>query len=306
MEERDSKTDKQDVAAKLDGPDAMEQKIITLAQSKPKGISDKDLTVIMPDLQPIQRAHIINNLLSKGYFDLFKQGGSLFYRLKDPKKLAKGADNEEKIIYKIIQESGNEGISAYQIKLQSNLMQTQLGKILKNLEAKDFVKVVTTKTKKKMYMLYDTVPDESLTGGTFYQGSDFEKEFADVLNQQCYQFLKQKTEKANGCEMGPIAARNMTYASSKEVWKYISDLGISTVELTISNIEMILNTLIYDGKIEQIFSGDGNNLYRTIQPLVSSTGLMRTTCGLCPVRIQCSDKGLITPIKCQYIQEWLE
>jgi len=60
-------------------------RIITLAQSKPKGISDKDLTVIMPDLQPIQRAHIINNLLSKGYFDLFKQGGSLFYRLKDPK-----------------------------------------------------------------------------------------------------------------------------------------------------------------------------------------------------------------------------
>jgi len=163
----------------------------------------------------------------------------LFYRLKDPKKLAKGADNEEKIIYKIIQESGNEGISAYQIKLQSNLMQTQLGKILKNLETKDFVKVVTTKTKKKMYMLYDMVPDESLTGGTFYQGSDFEKEFADVLNQQCYQFLKQKTEKANGCEMGPIAARNMTYASSKEVWKYISDLGISTV--IIFNISRILS-----------------------------------------------------------------
>jgi DNA-directed RNA polymerase III subunit RPC6 len=50
-------------------------------------------------------------------------------------------------------------------------------------------------------------------------------------------------------------------------------------------MEMILNTLVYDGKIERILSGDGNNLYRTIQPLVKSTGLIKTTCGLCPVRI---------------------
>jgi len=39
-------------------------RIITLAQNRPKGISDKDLAVEMPDLQPIQRAHIIN----KGIF----------------------------------------------------------------------------------------------------------------------------------------------------------------------------------------------------------------------------------------------
>jgi len=206
-------------------------RIITLAQNRPKGISDKDLAVEMPDLQPIQRAHIINNLLSKGYFDLFKQGGSLFYRLKDPKKLAKGADNEEKIVYKIIEESGNKGIWIRDIKLKSNLMDARLGKILKSLETKKFVKVVTSikANKRKVYMLYDMIPDESLTGGAWYQGQHFEKEFVDVLNQQCYQFLKQKKEKVNGCEMGPIAARNMTYASSKEVWKYISDLGISTV-----------------------------------------------------------------------------
>jgi len=110
-------------------------------------------------------------------------------------------------------------------------MDARLGKILKSLETKKFVKVVTSikANKRKVYMLYDMIPDESLTGGAWYQGQHFEKEFVDVLNQQCYQFLKQKRDKVNGCEMGPIAARNMTYASSKEVWKYISDLGISTV-----------------------------------------------------------------------------
>lgn len=47
---------------------------------------------------------------------------------------------------------------------------------------------------------------------------------------------------------------------------------------------MILNTLVYDGKVEKILAGDGNNLYRAIQPLLVSPGLIRSPCGLCPVR----------------------
>lgn len=49
-------------------------------------------------------------------------------------------------------------------------------------------------------------------------------------------------------------------------------------------MEMILNTLVYDGKVERILAGDGSNLYRAIQPLVTSPGLIRTPCGMCPVR----------------------
>jgi len=202
-----------------------------IVQNRPKGISDKDLAAEMPDLQPIQRAEIINNLLSKGYFDLLKQGESLFYRLKDPKKVAKGADNEEKIVYKIIEESGNKGIWIRDIKLKSNLMDAQLGKILKSLETKKFVKVVKSikANKRKVYMLYDIIPDESLTGGAFYQGNDFDKKFTDVIREQCYKFLEQKSEKANDSKMGPMAIWNMSYTSSREVWKYISDLKISKV-----------------------------------------------------------------------------
>lgn len=62
------------------------------------------------------------------------------------------------------------------------------------------------------------------------------------------------------------------------------------VKLSINDIEMILNTLIYDGKIEKISSGDNKNLYRSIQPLVNLPGLMRNPCGLCPVRyIMCTN-----------------
>ncbi|TGZ38554.1 DNA-directed RNA polymerase III subunit RPC6 [Temnothorax curvispinosus] len=295
-------------STKHDGPETIEQKIIALARERPKGISDKDLATEIPDLQPVQRAQIINKLLSQGYFDLFKQGGLLFYRLKDPTKLAKCADNEEKIVYRIIEEAGNKGIWTRDIRFKSNLMHTQLQKILKSLETKKFIKVVkpVAASKKKVYMLYNLEPDESVTGGAWYQDQDFETEFVDVLNQQCYRFLEQKREKMKSCNAGPIAARNTTFASSKEVWKFISDLGISKVKLSVTNMEMILNTLVYDGKVEQILAGDGSNLYRAIQPLLNSPGLIRTPCGLCPVRRQCRDEGPVTPIKCQYIREWLE
>ncbi|XP_043254838.1 DNA-directed RNA polymerase III subunit RPC6 isoform X2 [Colletes gigas] len=256
--------------------DTLEQKIIALAQVRPKGISDKDLMVEMPDLQPAQRAQIINKLLTQGHFDLFKQGGSLLYRLKDPSKakIAKGADNEEKIVYTIIEEAGNKGIWIRDIRFKSNLMPTQLNKILKSLETKKFIKAVKSvaASKKKVYMLYNLEPDTSVTGGAWYQDQDFEAEFVDVLNQQCYRFLEKKREQMNSCKGGPIAARNVTFASSKEV------------KLSVEDLEMILDTLVYDGKVERTLSGDGSNLYRAVEPLLNSPGLIKSACGVCPVR----------------------
>lgn len=209
-------------------------RIIALAQARPnKGISDKDLAIEIPDLRPDQRAQIINKLLKQECFELYnnKQTGVLSYRLRDPTKIVKGADNEEKVVYKIIEEAGNKGIWTRDIRFKSNLMHTQLKKILKSLETKKFIKVVKSvaASKKKVYMLYNLEPDESITGGAWYQDQDFETEFVDVLNQQCYRFLEQKKEKTKNCNIGPIAARNMTFASSKDVWKFISDLGISKV-----------------------------------------------------------------------------
>ncbi|KAK2588532.1 hypothetical protein KPH14_006311 [Odynerus spinipes] len=310
MENKTSTSEEQEAGTSNNGLDTIEQKIIALAQTRPKGISDKDLVSEIPSLQPAQRAQIINKLLSQGYFDLYKHGGSLLYRLKDPSKtkIAKGADNEEKIVYSIIEEAGNKGIWIRDIRFKSNLMPIQLNKILKSLETKKFIKAVKSvaASKKKVYMLYNLEPDRSVTGGAWYQDQDFEAEFVDILNQQCFRFLEQKREEANKWDGGPIDARNIALASSKEVWKFISDLGISKVKLSVEDLEMILNTLVYDGKVEKTISSDGNKLYRSIQPLLTSPGLVKVPCGVCRVRKNCCDIGDVTPTKCQYITKWLD
>ena len=59
------------------------------------------------------------------------------------------------------------------------------------------------------------------------------------------------------------------------------------------DIETILNTLIYDGKVEltviaakegTVGSVDGQmKLYRGVNAVLLPTGMVRTPCGLCPV-----------------------
>lgn len=41
-------------------------------------------------------------------------------------------------------------------------------------------------------MLYNVQPDRSVTGGAWYSDQDFESEFVEVLNQQCFKFLQTK------------------------------------------------------------------------------------------------------------------
>jgi hypothetical protein len=65
------------------------------------------------------------------------------------------------------------------------------------------------------------------------------------------------------------------------------------VDLSMEDIETILNTLIYDGKVEMtiiaakegtVGSVDGQmKLYRGVNPIIQPTGLVKTPCGLCPV-----------------------
>jgi len=161
-------------------------------------------------------------------------------------------------------------------------------------------------TKKRVYMLYNLEPDRSVTGGAWYSDQDFESEFVEILNQQCHRFLYHKLEKSRECEEGPIAAKNMSMATSKEVLRFISDLGISKVQLRQEDIQSILDTIIFDGKAEKSEGQDGVYLYRAVESLVPSAGLVRSPCGVCPVIKNCGEVGSVTPATCLYMKEWLD
>lgn len=76
--------------------------------------------------------------------ELFQDKNELLYKYKDPesKGKVKGSDNEERVVYKIIEEAGNKGIWIRDIRYKSNLTMTHLNKVLKSLETKKFIKAV--------------------------------------------------------------------------------------------------------------------------------------------------------------------
>ncbi|XP_001867603.2 probable DNA-directed RNA polymerase III subunit RPC6 [Culex quinquefasciatus] len=285
--------------------------IIAAAKEKPGGINNDDLMAALPDVRPEQRVQALNKLLQEDVLEILKKGQTLIYRLKDPGKKStapKDIDNEEKIIYAIIEEGGNRGIWIRDIRVKSNLIMTQLNKVLKQLENKKLIKAVKSvnASKKKVYMLYNLEPDRSITGGAWYQDQDFEAEFVDVLNQQCLRFLRMKKEMAKECRDGPLAVQKLAYCSVADVHKFISDLGISKISLDEDDLETILKTVVYDGKAESMPTVEGKNLYKAVEAPLASPGLVQMPCGICPVIKHCSDFGEITPKLCSYINEWLD
>ncbi|KAK1875902.1 DNA-directed RNA polymerase III subunit RPC6 [Dissostichus eleginoides] len=246
----------------------------------------------MPHLDPQQRALAINKLLSLGQLDLLRNSSGLLYRMKDGQGASKmkGSDNQEKLVYQVIEAQETKKplrescvwIWSRDIRFKSNLPLTEVNKILKNLESKKLIKAVKSvaASKKKVYMLYNIQPDRSVTGGAWYSDQDFESEFVEVLNQQCFKFLQSK------------------------------------VDLSMDDIETILNTLIYDGKVEltviaakegTVGSVDGQmKLYRGVNAVLLPTGMVRTPCGLCPVFDDCQEGGEISPSNCIYMTEWLD
>ncbi|XP_050015566.1 DNA-directed RNA polymerase III subunit RPC6 [Alexandromys fortis] len=260
-----------EVKVKVQPPDAdpveIENRIIELCHQFPHGITDQVIQNEMPHIEAQQRAVAINRLLSMGQLDLLRSNTGLLYRIKDSQNAGKmkGSDNQEKLVYQIIEDAGNKGIWSRDIRYKSNLPLTEINKILKNLESKKLIKAV-----------------KSVAVSSWLSG------FPPYIHLS---------------KLFQLGFHPLFFNSGG-------------VELSMEDIETILNTLIYDGKVEMtiiaakegtVGSVDGQmKLYRAVNPILPPTGLVRAPCGLCPVFDDCHEGGEISPSNCIYMTEWLE
>lgn len=297
-----------------------EQRILELCAQNPDGISDSMLQQEIPQISAQQRLAALNRLLSLGRLDLLKSAQlGIVYRLKDKlaltSALSTSGDMDEKLVFAVIKESGNKGIWIRDISTKTNVKSTALNKTLKSLESKKLIKSVQSvnANKKKVYMLYDLEPDRSVTGGAWYSGKEFESEFVEILNEQCYHFLVQRKEQNDEkFSHDPVMRRASSYVSSKEIADYIKNLGISRVDLSTEDIETILNTLVFDGKCERTVTSKQNeqiSLYRAVNSAIDSkqgSSLIRLPCGICPLIDNCHIDSIINPQTCVYMKDWLD
>lgn len=335
------------MAAKIEmtDMDSVKKELFELIQAfGDRGIAEPDLSKTMSSIPVETRTTAINALIGESKLQLCKKGSELIFRAMDSQSTMNhsylnslGMSDEEKSVFRAIEGAGSKGIWNREIRNITKLPLNLMSKILKTLETKKLIKGVksVTASKKKLYMLYGLEPDKSVTGGAWYSGTEFESEYVQILHEQCYQFVKRQLVVPDE-NTDFVEARKASMVSSRDVKEYIDELKISNVKLTLQDIEMVLETICFDGLVEKITvdrpistssiphvksevpckascassdeedadTGNSINYYRALEKLVESSGLMRVPCGHCPYSHECRPDAVISPEKCLYFERW--
>ena len=143
------------------------------------------------------------------------------------------------------------------------------------LESRKLIKSVKSvaSSNRKVYMLSELEPSREITGGAWYTEHEYDKEFIDVLRDQCLKFVLTKARarrlppprvrrgprrrSAHRCRMrgrhggarrACVAHAAQRQASLDEMCEFVSTTGLSKVQLGSDEVLQIVNTLVYDGK----------------------------------------------------------
>ena len=97
------------------------------------------------------------------------------------------------------------------------------------------------------------------------------------------------------------------------IYEKVKISGISKVELKEEEVELILNTLVFDGHLEDVQSSillitgyaAAKKMYKVAKPMSSLPSITYSPCGVCPLVAQCVEGGIVSPDSCEYMAEWL-
>ncbi|KAI3438602.1 hypothetical protein D9Q98_001025 [Chlorella vulgaris] len=276
----------------------VEEMILAACRKHPEGMLDTALEPELPGVTVNDRAEALNSLLSSHKLQILVNPAdphSHIYKASAVGDTArfKGLTAEDMLVYQCIQAAGNMGIWTRDMKQRTNLQQPKINKILKALEERSLVKSIKSvqNASRKVYMLFELDPAKELTGGPWYGPDAFDSEFITVLQEATLSYIKSKGD-----------------ATLADIVRFITETGISKQALQEDDVERIINTLDYDGKIDSMEDDDdGLPHYRVpLMPIPDTTAFTSIPCGVCPVFNECVEGGKISPESCQYYSAWLE
>lgn len=270
------------------------------SSSDERGVNDDQVKMELGQAVFNKLGPVLNHLLSKNRMQLRQSGdGSLWYKILE-KQLALKFDklgNEQMMVYQVIEKAGNRGIWTRDIKNQTNIQQQTLTKSLKTLETRQLIKSVksVTSKSKKLYMLYDLEPSKEITGGPWYTEQEFDREFIDTLKEFVVLFIDNQT-KDNANYKGATVA---------SIAENLTESQLSKVTLSADDVSLIVNSLVYDLKLIMRDVG-GVAYYSRRDDFDPVNSLTQFPCGNCRVSKHCSENGVINPVDCSYLKQWLE
>ena len=253
--------------------------------------------------------------------------GEHVFKLLTEKELLKLKDltEEDQRVYEVILSAGNNGITLNELKANLHITSNLLQKIRKKLEKKLLVKNITVPNmkNKKVILAYDIEPSNELKGGFWCSNQQFNKSLIDSISNKITEYLS-KQENAN----------------RKEILVYIKSTGLVNEDIKEEDIQSILNILIFDDKIDIVFTGSkfyeekkyiqllkkgnfnttNNNLsilndnnnnnnnslscikYKIIPNYFEDLNILEyIPCTYCPIFNQCNINNIVNPLECVHM-----
>eukprot|EP00992_Anisonema_acinus_P008087 TRINITY_DN415_c0_g1_i1.p2 TRINITY_DN415_c0_g1~~TRINITY_DN415_c0_g1_i1.p2 ORF type:complete len:286 (+),score=133.11 TRINITY_DN415_c0_g1_i1:89-946(+) len=276
----------------------LQARILQMVQAVPEGVALEHLKRETKAFQPSELSAALQELLKQKRVTVAKQAHGHVVRAVSAThtKLAGLAEND-RLVYDLLEEAGNKGLYVNDLAFKSKLPSTLVTRSLKALVGRQVVKEVkgiASKTR-KLYMLASLEPSTQVTGGTWYtEAGDYDIDFIRILQNQVLRRIKEKK-----------------YCSTQSLVEWVAASEISNVPLYEQDLQDIVNTLLYDGLVEEVedMAGGAGVLYKVVEVPTAAlpTPLSTVPCGTCPVFDQCSPSpsSSISPYSCPYLTEWL-
>ncbi|ANB14350.1 Rpc34p [Sugiyamaella lignohabitans] len=247
--------------------------------------------------------------------------------VEDAQKV-KNMTSDEAMVYSYIETAGREGIWTKTIKMRTNLHQSIVLRCLKSLENQRYIKAIKSVKypTRKIYMLASLQPSVEVTGGPWFTDSELDSEFIENLLNITWRYVVSLTfprafEQDNfadkqGPQQATYPASYKGYPSVTQIHKFVTDSGITNVELGVSDIRALCEVLVYDDRLER--RDAGFSYKATWQSVVAFgggfegdelddalDGFTESPCGRCPVVDHCGRDGPVNAEECVYYDEWL-
>ncbi|KAF9333667.1 34-kDa subunit of RNA polymerase III (C) [Linnemannia elongata] len=284
------------------------------------GLTSTDFSGIHPDSPVMDTAIAMNSLLGRGFIEVFQVRGEQVYKALKKEEIGKAGalQGEEQVVYNTIRASGNEGIWTKHLKSKTNLHEAVIKRCLRALEQKALVKAIKSvkHPTRKLYMLMELTPSVEVTGGPWFTDQELDVDFVEQLTNQCYKYILMKSFPRDASCI--FTSTHSAYPSAAMVRKYIMDKRISQVDLSVDDITMLLDVLVYDGKVERFIAQvdedwddedmdtDSDWVYKAVRDKKAESAWQDCPCGVCPVADFCTEGGPVNPAGCNYYTKWLD
>ncbi|GAA96023.1 uncharacterized protein L969DRAFT_96746 [Mixia osmundae IAM 14324] len=211
------------------------------------------------NLERTQLTAILNKLSDVNLTEYTQVGKHLcvLARSRQEAKTRASMPVENKLVYDTIRAAGNVGIWTKTLKTKTNLHQTVISRVLKQLEKDKQVKCVkSVKTPtRRIYMLAELTPSAELSGGPWFHDNELDLDFINMLCMTVLNLIRNATwPKAKKGDSGALlpASHTPLLPSVWQLLQEIQQLRIVNQPLTADNLAEILDILVLDREIEKI------------------------------------------------------